>query len=82
MEIVIVYDEQLRSYVAKTSDYLTDRGYSVTMQDIGTYSGSVPVTTVPTFLIKKSGKEGYLLRGKQPLDVILNWARNSGIGNN
>jgi hypothetical protein len=81
MEIVIIYNEQLQSYTTKTSDYLTDRGYKVTMQSVTEYTGAMPITAVPTFLIKKAGKEGYLLRGKQPLDIILNWARNSGIGN-
>ncbi len=81
MEIIIIYNEQLQKYTAKTSDYLIDKGYQVVMQDIAEYTGSMPITTVPTFLIRKAGKEGYLLKGKQPLDIILNWARNSGIGN-
>jgi len=33
-------------------------------------------------MIRKSDKEGYVIKGKQPLDIILNWARNSGAGNN
>jgi len=82
MEIVIIYNEQLKNYAYKTYDYLVTSGHIVTMQDVTEYTGTMPITTVPTFLIKKAGKEGYLLRGKQPLDVILNWARNSGVGNN
>jgi predicted DsbA family dithiol-disulfide isomerase len=81
MEIVILYSEQLKDYTSRTSDYLTDRGYRVTTQNVAEYEGAMPITTVPTFLIRKAGKEGYLLKGKQPLDVILNWAKNSGIGN-
>lgn len=81
MEILIVHDEQLKNYVSKVSDYLVTYGFTTTIVDIAEYTGSIPVTSVPTFLIKKSDKEGYAMRGKQPLDVILNWAKNSGAGN-
>lgn len=82
MEIVIVYNDQIKNYTDKISDYLSSHGYSVLNQNINEYKGTIAVTTVPTFLIKKSGKEAYLLKGKQPLDVILNWAKNSGVGTN
>jgi hypothetical protein len=80
MEILIVQNEQLSGYVTKTREYLESQGYSVTVVDIADYNGNVPVNTVPSFLITKAGKEGYTMRGKQPLDIILNWARNSGAG--
>lgn len=80
MEILIVQNEQLNSYVSKTKEYLVSQGYTVAVVDITEYNGSMPITTVPTFLIKKSGKEGYVMKGKQPLDIILNWAKNSGAG--
>ncbi len=80
MEILIVQNEQLSGYVNKTKDYLISKGYAVKIVDIADYNGNVPINTVPTFLITKAGKEGYTMRGKQPLDIILNWARNSGAG--
>lgn len=82
MEIVIVQNEQLKNYVSRVNDYLLSNGYAVTVVDVLDYTGNVPVTTVPTFLIRKQNKEGYAMRGKQPLDIILNWAKNSGAGNN
>lgn len=81
MEILIVHDEQLKNYATKAYEYLTSAGYSVVLTDVANYDGSLQITTVPTFLIRKSGKDGYAVKGKQPLDVILNWARNSGAGN-
>lgn len=81
MEIIIVYNDQIKNYVDKVSAYLESMGYAVGTKNINEYEGTT-ISTVPTFLIKKSGKEGYLLKGKQPLDVILNWAKNSGIGTN
>lgn len=81
MEILIVHDEQLKNYAIKAYEYLTSAGYTVVLTDVSEYTGTLPITTVPVFLIRKSGKDGYAIRGKQPLDVILNWAKNSGTGN-
>lgn len=81
MEILIIQNSQLENYVSKIRDYLNAQGFVVNVLNVDDYSGNVPITTVPTFLIKKSGKEGYAMRGKQPLDIILNWAKNSGAGN-
>ena len=82
MEILIVHNEQLKNYVSKVSDYLSTYGFTVSMVSIEDYRGSIAVDSVPTFMIRKSDKEGYVTKGKQPLDIILNWARNSGAGNN
>lgn len=81
MEILIIQNSQLENYVSKIKDYLNAQGFVVNVLNVEDYSGNVPITTVPTFLIKKAGKEGYAMRGKQPLDIILNWAKNSGAGN-
>jgi hypothetical protein len=82
MEILIIYNSQISDYAAKVAEFLKENGFSVNLEDISIYSGNTNITTVPTFLIRKAEKEGYMLNGKQPLDVILNWAKNSGARNN
>lgn len=81
MEILILYNEQLKNYANKAGDYLTSAGYPVLLTDISEYTGTMKISTLPVFLIRKAGKDGYAIKGKQPLDVILDWAKNSGIGN-
>ncbi len=78
MEILALYDDITKTYIETVITYLQSAGYVVLSQHISNYSGTYPYKSSPVFLIRKSGKDGYALQGKQPLDVIVNWAKNSG----
>jgi hypothetical protein len=78
MEILAIYDDITKQYVERVYDYLVSKGYSISMQHIQDYEGNYICISTPTLLIKKFEKYGYPIQGKQPLDVILNWAKNSG----
>jgi hypothetical protein len=78
MEILAIYDNITKLYVESVCVYLESKNYIVTLQHIKDYTGNYTCVSTPTFLIKKSEKYGYPMQGKQPLDVILNWAINSG----
>jgi hypothetical protein len=78
MEILAVYDNTTKKYVETVYDYLKSKDYTVTLQHINDYKGNYICVATPIFLLKKSEKYAYPLQGKQPLDIILNWAINSG----
>lgn len=78
MEILALYDDITKTYVETVIAYLQSSNYITISQHINNYSGTYQCKSTPTFLIRKAGKDGYALQGKQPLDVIVNWAKNSG----
>jgi hypothetical protein len=82
MDILIIYNEQLKAYAYKIADSLKSSGYAVYTLDVKDYTGNQSITAVPTFLIRKGTKEGYMIKGKQPLNFILEWAKNSGARDN
>jgi hypothetical protein len=82
MEVIIIHNEQLKPYANKIANTLQSMGYLVKSIDISDYTGNQPITTVPTFFMRKAEKEGYMLKGKQPLNVLLDWAKNSGAKSN
>lgn len=78
MEILALYDDITKIYVENVVLHLESLGYTTKLQHINNYSGAYLYKSTPTLLISKSGKDAYALQGKQPLDIIVNWARNSG----
>jgi hypothetical protein len=82
MKIIAVYNEQLREYVQRVVSSLQLEGYAVEMTSIDDYTGNQAIASIPTFFIRKDDKDSYAYRGKAPVSVILEWAKNSGAKDN
>jgi predicted DsbA family dithiol-disulfide isomerase len=82
MKIIAIYNDQLFNYVEKISQMLEQDGYSVDLIKLEEYSSNQNITSIPTFLIQKEGKDGYALKGKNTIGAVLEWAKNSGAKDN
>lgn len=78
MKILALYDNITKKYVENVAITLESLGYSVIVMNINDYVGTFLGSATPTFLIRKEEKDAYAIQGKQPIDVIIDWAKNSG----